>query len=122
MNSLLTPCLATATGFPWMNLVWVLLSIAALMLAIAAFGRWLAATHPDPVPVARRASPPPAAGATDSTEIAAVIAAAVHEALGPTATVTSVALQPEKPVSVENLMLAWSLEGRRQIYTSHKVR
>jgi hypothetical protein len=51
-----------------------------------------------------------------------VIAAAVHAALGASAKVTSVTLQPEQPVSVENLMLTWSLEGRRQIYTSHKVR
>ena len=55
-------------------------------------------------------------------EIAAVIAAAVHVTLGASARVTSVSLQPELPVSLENSPLIWSLEGRRQIYTSHKVR
>ena len=52
-------------------------------------------------------------------EIAAVIAAAVHVTLGAAARVTSVSLQP---VSIENAPLIWSLEGRRQIYTSHRVR
>ena len=57
-----------------------------------------------------------------SDKTKAALAAAVHVVLGPSAIITSATLQPEKPLSVENLMLAWSLEGRRQIYTSHKVR
>ena len=54
-------------------------------------------------------------------EIAAVLAAAVHLTLGAAARVTSVTLQPDS-VSLENAPLIWSLEGRRQIYTSHRVR
>ena len=54
-------------------------------------------------------------------EIAAAIAAAVHMTLGPSATVTSVTLQAES-ISVESPPLIWSLEGRRQIYSSHRVR
>jgi len=54
-------------------------------------------------------------------EIAAVIAAAVHLTLGAAARVASVSLQPDS-VSLESAPLIWSLEGRRQIYTSHRVR
>jgi len=117
--------LAVTAGFPWMNLVWVLVGITLLLFVVAGVGRWLAATHPDPVPRARPASGAAVtAGASVALapEIAAAIAAAVHVALGASAKVTSVSLQSEQPVSVENLMLTWSLEGRRQIYTSHKVR
>ena len=54
-------------------------------------------------------------------EIAAAIAAAVHMRLGPSATVTSVTLQSDS-ITLENAPLIWSLEGRRQIYSSHRVR
>ena len=47
-------------------------------------------------------------------EIAAAIVAAVHLTLGASASVTSITFQSDQ--------LIWSLEGRRQIYTSHKVR
>lgn len=114
--------LAATAAFPWLNLVWVLIAIAALLFAVAVAGRWLAATHPDPVTRVRPA-PDISQPVTDlAPEIEAAIAAAVHVTLGASATVTSVTLQPAQPVSVENLMLTWSLEGRRQIYTSHKVR
>ena len=109
---------AATVAFPWMNLVWILVGITVLLFAVAGLGRWLAATHPDPEPRVRPVSGAPVA----SAEIAAAIAAAVHVTFGASATVTSVSLQPAQSVSVENLMLTWSLEGRRQIYTSHKVR
>jgi hypothetical protein len=48
-------------------------------------------------------------------EIAAVIAAAVHLALGPDHRIVEIA-----PVSVDQT--PWSMEGRRQIFESHKVR
>ncbi len=54
-------------------------------------------------------------------EIAAAIAAAVHFTLGSAAKVTSVTLQAE-PVRVDAPSAIWSLEGRRQIYSSHRVR
>lgn len=116
--------LAATDAFPWSNLVWVLLGITGLLFAVAGVGRWLAATHPDPVPRMHPTPgvPAPATSADLAPEVAAAIAAAVHVILGASAHVTSVSLQPEQPVSVENLMLTWSLEGRRQIYTSHKVR
>ena len=128
MQGILHLPLAATVGFPWMNLVWVLLGIVALLFTVAGVGRWLAATHPDQVERLRPATNlPGTTGATRidlaiSSEVEAAIAAAVHVTLGASATVTSVVLQHPKPVSVENLMLTWSLEGRRQIYTSHKVR
>jgi Na+-transporting methylmalonyl-CoA/oxaloacetate decarboxylase gamma subunit len=128
MNALLhLPVAAAPAGFPWLNLFYVLAGITALLLAIAGLGRWLAATHPEPV-VRPRSRPAPAvapaggAAAELTPEVAAAIAAAVHATLGASASIHSVVLQTTPPVSVENLMLTWSLEGRRQIYTSHKVR
>lgn len=121
LNFLYLP-LAATVAFPWMNLVWVLVGIAVFLLAVAGVGRWLAATHPEPEPKARLAAGVPVAINDLAPEIAAAITAAVHVTFGASATVTSVSLQPTQPVSVENLMLTWSLEGRRQIYTSHKVR
>lgn len=114
--------IATATVFPWLNLLWVLVGITVLLFAVAGVGRWLAATHPDapakPVPPAAA----PAAVPGLEEEITTAIAAAVYVTLGASAKVTSVTAEPPPAVSVENLMLTWSLEGRRQIYTSHQVR
>lgn len=114
--------IATATVFPWLNLLWVLVGITVLLFTVAGVGRWLAATHPDapakPVPPAAI----PVAASAQAEEITAAIAAAVYVTLGASAKVTSVTPAPDQPVGVENLMLTWSLEGRRQIYTSHKVR
>lgn len=143
MTSFLLLPLASSTGFPWINLVWIILGIVALMFVVAGIGRWCARTHPDPQPAMPSAPvltpvPTPLAAPTapvpvpapapapmaevDDLHMAAAIAAAVYETLGPSAVITSVVLQTPNAVSVENLMLVWSLEGRRQIYTSHKVR
>lgn len=122
MQTILHLPLAVTAAFPWMNLIWVLVGITVFLFAVAGVGRWLAATHPDPEPRVRPTVGTAVAVTDLSPEIAAAIAAAVHVTFGASATVTSVSLQPAQPVSVENLMLTWSLEGRRQIYTSHKVR
>lgn len=97
----------------------VMLAIAALLAAVALAGRWLAATHPD---APDRPIPAPAVAADPSPETLAIIACAVTAAFGARARVTAVSLAPPHAPSVEALMLQWSLEGRRQIYTSHKVR
>ncbi|MFT3828348.1 MAG: hypothetical protein QM691_01450 [Opitutaceae bacterium] len=47
-------------------------------------------------------------------EVLAVIAAAVHESLGTEFRIVS--------ISVEGQSTTWSMEGRRQIFGSHKVR
>lgn len=116
--TLLAP-LAATVALPWINLVWVILGITVFLCLIAAMGRYLAATHPDPEPVAVREQ---ATVAGVSSDVAVVIAAAVYAALGDSARVTSVVPKDHLTVTVDNLMLTWSLEGRREIYSSHRVR
>lgn len=106
-------------GSMWLAGLLVCAEVIVLLAAVALVGRWLAATHPDPVV-------PPAASPVSETELPpetmAVIACAVRVAFGSQAQVASVSLASPHAPSVEALMLQWSLEGRRQIYTSHKVR
>ncbi len=106
-------------GSAWLALLAVLVCVAAFMAAVAAVGRWLAATHPDPAPVAKAL--PASAAASVTPEVLAVIAAAVATQLGARARIAFVRAAAPAP-SVEMLMQQWSLEGRRQIYSSHKVR
>jgi hypothetical protein len=104
----------------------ILAGTAALLFAIRFLGRWAAKTHPEPEPVARGAAPgatppgEPRAAEGLTPEIVAVIAAAVNTAVGAKARI--VAISAERPPNVESLMLQWSWEGRRQIYSSHRVR
>ena len=62
---------------------------------------------------------PPPAG--PSPELFAVIAGAVYATLGPKARVASVQVAPAT-VAANSPTVPWSLEGRRQIYASHRVR
>lgn len=108
-------------GNQWLALLAVLAGVAVFMAVIAAIGRWLAATHPQPVL-------PPGASPEDvdvdlspSPQIVAVIAAAVSSQIGARARIASIRPAHAGP-SVEMLMQQWSLEGRRQIYSSHQVR
>jgi hypothetical protein len=104
-------------GNQWLALGAILVGVAALMAVVAGVGHWLAATHPDapPKPAAARATL--AAGPSDET--LAIIAACVAVSFGNRARITSI--RTGGP-SVEMLMQQWSLEGRRQIYSSHQVR
>lgn len=104
-------------GNQWLALVVILAGTAALMMAVAAAGRWLAATHPEPRP---NTLAEPTATARPDAEIVAVVAASVVVHLGAEARI--VAIQPAAPPNVETLMQQWSLEGRRQIYSSHQIR
>lgn len=107
-------------GNQWLALLVVLAGVAVLMAAIVWIGRWLAATHPEtpaiPSDIADMVDPPP------SPEVLAVITAAVAVTFGRKARITAIGLHHPHAPSVESLMLQWSLEGRRQIYSSHKVR
>ncbi len=120
------------SGNKWLVLAIILSCVAIFIALIALFGRILAATHPDekkkpaPAPV-QVATPAPvvadvpnAGTGTPSEHVLAVIAAAVATVCGPKARIAG--LQTAKPPSVEALMQMWSLEGRRQIYTSHNPR
>ena len=109
-------------GNQWLALLAVLAGVAVFMVAIVAMGRWLAATHPEspPKPTPTKAPAPIAAvPAGPPPEVLAITAACVSMTYGPRARITSV--RPGGP-SVEMLMQQWSLEGRRQIYSSHQVR
>lgn len=112
-------------GSQWLALLAVIACIAVFILAVAGVGRWLAATHPEAPP--RPAVVPDAPQVMEDEEehippeVVIVIAAAVSSLLGPRARISAVELSKHPP-SVEALMQQWSLEGRRQIYSSHKVR
>ena len=106
-------------GSMWLAGLLVAAAIIALIVVVALVGRWLAATHPDPLP---KAPPVPVVEPELAPEVLALIAAAVNATVGPRAQVAAVSLLPAHAPSVEVLMQQWSLEGRRQIYTSHKVR
>jgi hypothetical protein len=124
----LPPSFLAASGVPLFGsmplaLAVVLGAVALFTAAVAFFGRWLAATHPDSTAAAPQASAPSpvAAPVPDEIEpeVVAAIVAAVFATEGSQARIA--AIQPPA-VSVEALMQQWSFEGRRQIYSSHKVR
>jgi hypothetical protein len=112
-------------GNQWLALFAILGCVALLMVVVAAVGRWLAATHPDAPPRPAVSSAPassaaaPVAPSGPSDEVLAIIAACVAVTFGNRARITSI--KTGGP-SVEMLMQQWSLEGRRQIYSSHQVR
>lgn len=112
-------------GNQWLALLAVLACIAAFLFAVAGLGRWLAATHPEAPPKPAAAPEALQAGEEEDEhilpEVVVVIAAAVSALLGARARIAAVELSKHPP-SVEALMQQWSLEGRRQIYSSHKVR
>jgi Na+-transporting methylmalonyl-CoA/oxaloacetate decarboxylase gamma subunit len=73
-----------------------------------------AAPGPAPVPVAAaKVSEPQKADSDDDPVLAAVIAAAVHSVIGDRAH-RIVSIRPGGP--------GWAQEGRRQIFSSHRVR
>jgi hypothetical protein len=142
MTSYLSPVLAQSgqplLGNQWLALFVILGSVTAFLLAIAAVGRWLAATHPaEPAKPAPTAAPAesavtaplaspaplvaPATNPETSVEVFAAIAAAVAVTLGARARVLAINAAASEPVA-ETSRLQWSMEGRRQIYSSHKVR
>ena len=75
-------------------------------------------TTPQPAP---RAAAPTGGGDEIPGEIMALISAAVALTLGPQARIAAVV--PRKPaVPMPDLLQQWSVEGRRQIYSSHQIR
>lgn len=125
-------------GNQWLALLLILGLIGGLLAGVALLGHWLAATHPDPAPakpttatVVSLGGPSVAIAATPvlggdvPAELVPVIVAAIASAFGERARVTLIrpylAGTPAAP-SLEALMQQWSHEGRRQIYSSHKVR
>lgn len=107
-------------GSVWLALLAICAGIAVFIMLVALLGRWLAATHPEPPPRPAHAPVPVSASPEITT---AIIAASITAALGEKAQVTGVKLVASPAIpTVEMLMQQWSMEGRRQIYSSHKVR
>jgi Na+-transporting methylmalonyl-CoA/oxaloacetate decarboxylase gamma subunit len=105
----------------------VLLALAGLWLVVAIVGAGFRA-----LAAAEREGPPPATPATEGfagpihgeiePEMVAVLAAAIHAALGSGYLVTSIRkIQHASPEDNVKL-LSWSAEGRRQIFSSHRTR
>lgn len=116
-------------GSQWLALLLVLGLIALLLVAVAVVGRILAATHPETQPKIKHVpglldvnvnEGKPLATHAPSMELMAIITAAVAATYGRRAHI--VAVQTLHAPSVETLMQQWSMEGRRQIYSSHTLR
>ncbi len=119
----------TSPGGPWLSLASLLIAIAALVLSIISLRRPPAAAPvAAPGPVAIAAPPPPAPVAAPipaaavapvpagiAPETMAIIAACVALTYGRRARIASI-----RPADL--LLQQWSVEGRRQIYSSHQVR
>ena len=109
-------------GNQWLALLAILTGVAVFMALIAAVGRWLAATHPEPpVRQAAPAAPVPLVETGPSPQVLAVIAAAVAHTVGVRARIAAVVPLKTTPPGIEVLQ-PWSVEGRRQIYSSHQIR
>jgi len=109
-------------GNQWLALLAIMAGVTVFLFAVAAVGRWLAATHPDaPAPVPQQIEL--ANDATPTAEIFAAIAAAVAVTLGSKARIAGInPIEVSAEPAVDPSRLQWSMEGRRQIYSSHKVR
>jgi hypothetical protein len=101
------------------------LTMAGLLLAVyqlqrvarrlAAIEKRLNVAQPQAVPPPPAAPPVVPREESLPAEVAAVIAAACHAALGQGARIVSIA-------DASDLHRVWSIEGRRQIFASHQVR
>lgn len=107
-------------GNQWLALLAILGGVAVFMALIAVAGRLLAKSHPDEAKRAAVPSAEPIDGL--SSEMLAVIAAAVAVTAGPRARIAAVLPVKSPGPSIETLMQQWSVEGRRQIYSSHQIR
>lgn len=132
----------------WGLIGWVLLGAVALIVVVAAVGRAIAAAFPPnpehvssfrkptpaaPVPAVAApvavapvvVKPLPGAPVSDAIppEVMAVIAASVAVVLrGQRYAITGITPATQKnPADIERLMSLWSLEGRRQVYSSHTL-
>lgn len=124
----------------WSAIGWVILGTVAFIVLVAAIGRGIAAAFPPKpehmssfkkpaaksapaTPSRAPASIPALRAASDiSPEIMAVIAASVATILqGQKYKVHNVRLAAMKTPNIEHLMTEWSMEGRRQVYSSHQI-
>ncbi len=134
----MTTMLFLATS--WGAIGWVILGTIVFIILVAALGRGIAAAFPPrpehmssfkkptakATPLASPRTPasiPALRAASDiSPEIMAVIAASVATVLqGQKYKVHNVRLAAMKTPNIEHLMTEWSMEGRRQVYSSHQI-
>lgn len=90
--------------------------VAVVVVAAGLLGHWFGPPPPAEPTAAAPAAPPVDQG--PPPEVLVVIAAAVATTFGRNARVTAVHFAPPSTA----VMPQWSLEGRRQIYSSHQVR
>ena len=89
--------------------------VVAAPVGSAAVAPGAAAIPPSPAPPAPRAPAEP-----DDSALLAVLAAAVAVTLGPKARIVGFA--PATHGTIVPANTAWSMEGRREIYLSHRIR
>jgi len=113
-------------GVDWGTLGIVLLGVAVLMVLIRLVGLWAERAHVPAKPAAPKSpaggASPVAAGASSGEfepELIAVLTAAATTVLG-----RGVRLLGVREVAAANTrdQQAWSREGRREIYISHRIR
>jgi Na+-transporting methylmalonyl-CoA/oxaloacetate decarboxylase gamma subunit len=110
------PLIAVFLGlFLLLACIWLVIDIRRQLAQTRAAAQPPAPPPPPPPAPVIMIAPPEAVPGT----LVAVIAAAVHCALGASARVVSITSASDAP---GNAALAWSAEGRRAIYSSHKVR
>ncbi len=128
MHLSITLPLAAATGKPevlfgnqWLALGAMLAIIAVFLLVVAPAGPWHHATHPaDPAAPPAPVAAAPSADEGISPQVFAAIAGAVYATLGKSARVVAANVAVE--AELEDARHLWAAEGRRQIYSSHRLR
>lgn len=124
MNLLLPFFLADSTGTmlanPWLSLGVFLLGLAAMISVLSGLLR-RSSTAVVVLPAPTVAAPAPALVAAEELpgETLAIIAACVAVCCGKSARITSVSAVAS---TGEMLIQTWSLEGRRQVFSSHQFR
>lgn len=120
------PTVIETLGYQAVGLIVVFTALGLIWLMLEGMGAWfrgLAARNAKPapaaLPLAALAAPAPNAAPLPPSpaepHIAVIIAAAVHTVLrGQRHRIVSITTAPENQ--------AWSVEGRRHIFSSHKVR
>ncbi len=113
-----------ALAVSWGTLLIVLAGIAVFMLMIRGLGIVLAQGHAPPRP-APPPLPPVSPGETPKSvldpEMVALVSAVLSTVFHQSYRITKIE-SGQQDYSVEALMNIWSMEGRRQIYDSHKIR
>lgn len=117
------PSLGESLKFQFTGLLVVMTVLASIWMLITLMGVGFRASARRAAAAAATAKSPDAASSPTSPKLApetiAVIAAAVHVTCGPGARIAHIAeAQHQSDLNLQ----AWSVEGRRNIFSSHRVR